>query len=420
MFIWNVDGSYTTDTDITGFEVIGAGALVNADSISATGFTRLKHGAIAGAVTYTNVAANSTLTLTANPTANSVITLASSAGTSDKFNLVLTKSGAVGLLAAGTVTVNNVETVAITTDDSDSTLVSPTDTLTLSADSVKTITVVGDAGLALTYTGTTATTVDASGITAGAFTYDSGALAAAATIKGSATGTNTIDFSDGLGIVTYTGGTGGDTINFGTANALNNIVNLGNGTNAFNGNTNAQGADSVTGGTGVDTILTGPGNDTIIGGGGADQITGGTGADKITVSGNTSDIFQFLGSSGANTSNTIQTTELTSGFDIVYGATAGFQINLDVQMGTAGGGYDATDVTVAGTNLAGVLDQIVFARGTYDAGTTIFTYAANGADTVVTYDSSTAGDGSTFESIILVGYVSASTTEAALGVITLA
>jgi hypothetical protein len=93
VFVWNVNGSYTTDTDISGFEVIGAGLAVTADSISTTGFTRIQHGQITGDVTYTNVAANSTLTLTADPTANSTITLASSAGTSDQFNLVLTKSG---------------------------------------------------------------------------------------------------------------------------------------------------------------------------------------------------------------------------------------------------------------------------------------------------------------------------------------
>ena len=204
-----------------------------------------------------------------------------------------------------------------------------------------------------------------------------------------------------------------DTINFANATTQANTVTLGNGANNYNGGTNAGGVDTVTGGTGVDTILTGAGADVIVGGGGADQITAGAGADKVTVSGSTAAILQgAIGASGTNTSTTIQTAELTSTFDVVYGAAAGMTINL-VNTDIVTGG-----LTTAGTNLAGGLTSTaIFARGAYDAAAGTFTYAANGADTALTYDS-TAGVGVTLETIILVGFVSGASTAAA-GVVTL-
>jgi hypothetical protein len=62
----------------------------------------------------------------------------------------------------------------------------------------------------------------------------------------------------------------------------------------------------------------------------------------------------------------------------------------------------------------------VFASGTYDAGAGTFTYAANGLDSALTYDS-TIGAGITMETIILVGYHAtvAGTTMGLAGVITL-
>ena len=190
-------------------------------------------------------------------------------------------------------------------------------------------------------------------------------------------------------------------------------VTLGNAaTGLTNDVTTGGGADVVVGGTGADTITGGAGNDTIVGGGGADQITGGVGADTITISGITSLIIQRVGASGTNTSTTLQTAELTYTFDVVYGATAGDHINLgNASIITSG-------LTIAGTNLAaGAANTAVFARGSYDLLAGTFTYAANGADTALTYDASDAG-GVTAETIILVGYVSGASTAAA-GVVTL-
>jgi S-layer protein len=143
----------------------------------------------------------------------------------------------------------------------------------------------------------------------------------------------------------------------------------------------------LTGGTGLDTILGGAGNDTIVGGG-ADQVTGGLGADLITLSGNSSTAnYTALLQSGVNTSTTIQTTELTSTFDIYRGVVAGDKIDL----------FTSTPaVNLAAVNLAGTDDTINFAKGTYDSGAGTFTYAANGADTAMTYDT-TVGAGTAYE-----------------------
>jgi len=125
-------------------------------------------------------------------------------------------------------------------------------------------------------------------------------------------------------------------------------------------------------------------------------------------------ITQAIGASGANTATTIQTTELTSTFDVIFGAAAGLRIN------TGNAGIVLGNLVTAGTNLAAPVfdDTAVMARGTYDAAAGTFTYAANGLDTALTYDSTAGGGGFTPETIILVGYVSGAST-AALGVLTL-
>ena len=65
-------------------------------------------------------------------------------------------------------------------------------------------------------------------------------------------------------------------------------------------------------------------------------------------------------------------------------------------------------LTLTASNLAGRDDYASFARGTYDAAAGTFTYAADGADTALTYDTSNVT--ALYETIILVDYVTASTT----------
>ncbi len=374
-------------TKVTGFETLGAGANATG-AYSAAGFTGLTEGAVAGAITWNTVAAGTTLAFTASPGAATTYTLATDTAT-DVLNVTLKSAG---VLAAGSLAATLVETINVTVTDTDTT--KHVDTLTIADTALTTLTVKGNAGLTLTNTNTTLTSVDASGVsnTAGTaatgFSWTSGALAAAATIKGTATG--------------------GDVINAAAAVAAVTITETA-GTNTITGSSTI--ASTLTGGSGADVITGGAGKDVIVGGGGADVITGGAGADSITLSGVTAKIVQAaLGDSGVNSSTTIQTAELTSTFDIIKGMVAGDKVQLFT---------NTPAVNLSAVNLAGTDDVINFARGTYDGAAGTFTYAANGADTAMTYDT-TVGAGSAFETIILVGYATGTTTAVAAGLITLA
>ncbi|RFP11899.1 MULTISPECIES: DUF4214 domain-containing protein [unclassified Duganella] len=375
-------------TNVKNFETLGLGALATG-AYSAAGFTHLTEGAVTAGVTYNTVAAGTDLTITGSVGFGTVYTLATDTAT-DVLNLKLSSAAAIN---GGAVTATNVETVNITTFDSNTT--KHVDSMTLVDTALTTLKVSGNAGLNLgTGTMTTITSIDASGMTntagtaATGFSYTTGVLAAASTIKGSATG--------------------GDVINAAAAVAAVTITETA-GTNSITGSSTI--ASTLTGGTGADTIVGGAGKDVIVGGGGADIITGGAGADTITLSGVTAKLINAaLLDSGTNTSTTIQTAELTSTFDVVKGAAAGDTIQL----------FTSTPaVNLTATNLAGTDDVVNFARGTYDAAAGTFTYAANGLDTAMTYDT-TVGAGTAFETIILVGYTAGTTTAVAAGLITLA
>jgi S-layer protein len=394
------DFSASGNTKISGFETLGLGTLADAHLYDATGFTHLQvANAIAGGATFNNVAAGTDLAFSA--AAGQVVTyaLASTVGTTDVLNVSL--KGSSTAAATNSLAAAGIETVNITTNDSNSTAghTAFAGQLTLADSAVTTIKVTGTMGLTLVDTADLAiTSVDATGVSAGGFIWTTGGLNSSSTttpvvIKGSAAGGDTID---ARAVVATKGVTITETA----------------GTNTIWGSTTK--ASTLTGGTGVDTIHGGNVGDTIVGGGGADVITGGTGADTITVSGNTAKIVQANGDSGVNTSTTIQTAELTSTFDIVKGLVAGDKIDLgnaNIITGTT---------TLAGTNLAAGADNTaVFAAGTYDAANGVFTYGAAGTDTALTYDADSSG-GTHFETIILVGYhaTTAATTVAA-GVFTL-
>ena len=381
---------------ITNFEVLSATGGQGAYDVSLLkGITSLTQGALAGNVTYNNVAAGTGLTITDTNTSTTNYTLANALGSADILNLTV-KSDAV--VSTGAITANGIETINVSSIDTDTT--QHQNTVNVTSNALKSVVITGNAGVALTNTDTTVTSVDASALSLtgtvaanGGFSWTSGAVTDNLVVKGSATGGDHIDVSAAA--------TAGKTV----------AITTYAGTNTITGSALV---DTITGGTGADTIKGGAGNDVIVGGGGADVITGGAGADKITISGNTATItIAAANDSGTNTATETQTSELTSSFDVITGATAGIKIDLSAIKASA------TNLVLNGSNLAGQDDKVVFATGTYDAATGAFTYAANGHDTVVTYDTA-SGTSTAYESIILVGCVAGAETVMTGGVITLA
>lgn len=265
---------------VSGFEVLSIGAytdaavtvnMTNADGInsvvSAGGgtATAARAQAISGFLT------GGSFTQTARLAADQNVTLSGAgfaAGTDDAFNLVF--KGANGYVNDGSLTLASIETLKITTDDTDTTAATTAFDANLDSTSVKSVTIDGDAGITFANSdlGTALTKFDASAVTVGTVTYTTGALAASSTIIGSATAANVITFSaanTASTFVTYTGSSGADTVV--GSNDLNNVVNLGNGANSY---TQAgAGNFKVTGGSGVDTITIGTGSATVDVGGGA-------------------------------------------------------------------------------------------------------------------------------------------------------
>lgn len=290
-------------------------------------------------LTLSNLPTGGTLVLNGAGTAYTIGNSAFTAGTNDTVNLKLTQGTGAGVAFASTgITASGVENFVVTTADTQETPSGTyNDSVTLLGNSAKSIVVSGNAGLTLTATSTALTNVDASGIAgtdiAPDFTWTSGALAAAAVVKGSAVGTNTIDASAATGgAVTYTGGTGDDS--FTATNGKGNTITLGNGTNSA---TVSTGNNTITGGTGADTVIATTGNNTVNLGNGANAFTattgnntytGGTGVDTVTVGGGSNSI------------------TLGTGADVVSITAAGANVNTYSTIADAHAG-----VTIAFTNL---------------------------------------------------------------------
>ena len=182
-------------------------------------------------LTLSDMVSGNTLQLTGGGTAYTISGAGFAAGLNDILNLRLIEGSGKNVAFASTgITATNVENIAITLSDTQST---PTggfyDSLTLLGNGSKIITVSGTAGLTLTATNTGLTSVDASGITKGGFNWTSGSLTDAIIVKGSATGNNAIDLSAGFNAAaTYTGGTGSDVVTIGNI-TVTNIINFGSG-----------------------------------------------------------------------------------------------------------------------------------------------------------------------------------------------
>ena len=219
-----------------------------------------------------NMANKGTLRIEANQTANiNVIVKNAVVPTADVMNIELSSATA---LTNVDVTVANVETINVTTEDTAPTVGNIAHTLDLDAQAATKIVVTGNAGANFLTTSTFSTNLtsfDASAVTAGAVTYTSDALEKASTVKG---------------------GAGNDVINMAAATAA--VVLSGNAGN-----------DTLTGGEVADTINGGEGNDIIYGSEGADKLTGGAGADVFAV-------LTAIHSNGVNVDNI---TDFLSGTD---------------------------------------------------------------------------------------------------------
>ncbi|NKE66410.1 hypothetical protein RAMLITH_11310 [Ramlibacter sp. RBP-2] len=195
----------TFETKIDGFErlslsVPGAVSAVDLSNLDDINYVISAGTAGVNTLALSKFGANGTLELTADNAAGITASLADATGSADSFNLVLTSAG---ILAGGTVTVAGVESVAITSDDTNTT--AHVNTLTLTAAAAKSVTVGGDAGLNLTLVGDAAlTSVDASALT-GALTINANSALALTVTGGS-----------GADSLTATGS--GDTLNGGAGN----------------------------------------------------------------------------------------------------------------------------------------------------------------------------------------------------------
>lgn len=356
---------------VTGFESLTLTSLTN-QTIDLTvlgGYTNVATSGGNGA-TLNTFASGGTLTLTGAGTAYTVANPSFTLGTADVLNLKLTDASASGVSFASTgITAASVETINITVTDAQTT---PTgtflDAVTLLGNSAKTISVSGNAGLTLTALDTAATSVDASGITLGGFAWTSGALAAAAVVKGSVAGTNVVDLSLAVAAATtYTGGTGSDSVT--VVNAKNNVINLGSGTSAntvtsgaATGNntvtSTSTGTDSVTLGSGNNTVSLGDGANNFTASTGNNTYTGGAGVDTVVVTtgGNTISVGAGDDSVSIGGSTQLNTVDVGTGTDTVIltgtQSAAGFYTTIT---GMSAGDLISLDLVSAGAATAGAL-----------------------------------------------------------------
>jgi len=251
------DGSSAFNTAFTGFEVLRVSDAFVEDALDLDGINGVSKVILAAGVSGTaainNLVSGGTVQLNADGASTPALTVgvkSALVGSTDVLNLALSKTG--GVLAAGSVTAANVETINITTPDA---AVAPAlgsdaviHTLTLAATAAKTVTVAGNNGLNLTNTGNTAiTSFDASGVVANntaASTYVAATTDTAANLAVTFASANTTTTAS----VTIKGGEGNDTL---TGNAaMDNIIG-------------GKGSDAVNGGTGTDSITVGEGRDVV-------------------------------------------------------------------------------------------------------------------------------------------------------------
>ena len=214
----------------TNFEVLTLTGNTGASSVDMVAFGDIDHvvvgeGTWSGKLTLNDMANGGTLEYAAAPHTDGVevsIKDADVAGHADVLNVTIAADGEV---AAGALTVADVETIKITADDTKLAAdgAADTHTMTLTANAATTVNISGNAGLGLTLTDSNAITkIDASGNTGG-LTVDLAEITNAANA-----------------FVTLTGSSADDTITMG----IGNVITGGEGKDAFTA-TAAKAADAT-------------------------------------------------------------------------------------------------------------------------------------------------------------------------------
>jgi S-layer protein len=243
----------TFETKISAFEKLSLAAVAATGTVNLANIDDLNDVAVAAVnagQALTLSGANSGINLRfADATQTSTIVTLASNGSADIANVFLTTADNVSTHAA--IDLTGFETINIASADTDTDATLAANAITgLTAADATSVVVTGNAGLALAagFTGTKVTSFNASGVTAGAVTYSTGALAAAATITGGAGADTLSGASAAIAGVTISGGAGNDII-------------TGSATKASTLNGDA-GTDTITGGSAADVIDGGAGTNT--------------------------------------------------------------------------------------------------------------------------------------------------------------
>lgn len=220
---------------ITGFErleltgSLAASKTVALDKLGLTDYVITNGVDASQKLTLDNLANNGTLVLKADTAAIDVNVKDAATGTADALNVVLSKDG---VLAGGTLTAANVESLKITATDPGTTAIA-THTLTLKADKATALTVDGNAGLNLTLDAATVKLASIDGST-----MTGGVLTAAA---------------NGAVVMTIKGGAGNDVLSASSgANAKADVINGGDGNDTITAGSNGA---KLTGGAGNDIFV---------------------------------------------------------------------------------------------------------------------------------------------------------------------
>lgn len=318
-----------TITAAAGTKTIDLGALNNVTTVNTAGVT---------ALTINGMATGGTLNLTGASTSETVNITSAVGGIADVLNLNLAKTAA-GVVAYGTVTAANVETINITSFDKVAAgSAAAIDTLILAAAGATSVVVTGNNGLTLTNTNNIAiTNFDASGIVAN--------------------GTALVDTAANLA-VTFTSA---------NTTATANVAIKG-----------GAGNDVLTGGVSKDTIIGGAGNDALYGDNTATKTAFATADVATTATGVTTLTASFMGLTTAATTVTMAGANPT---DIEIGNAIRSAVNTDAVLSklivATGAGkavvftslIDGTDVTLPTVTITAAGGTATYAAGAATAGT---------------------------------------------------